>query len=158
MTLHLTNVSNIAQVSGTIVTADQALQTLTNATLQVDVGNGLMASPVLVDRTRGRNTTCTINCNRTCPTATPPPCAPTPTCGPTPTPKNCNENITNKLKLTDGVVAGIAVGLFFGGFLLAIVVVICCYVCVKCLGGAKESAKPSAIKYQKHADELDSFS
>lgn len=73
-----------------------------------------------------------------------------------------NTNITNRLKLTDGIVAGIAVGLFFGGLLLGVCLFLTTCVLYKCVSGSKESAnissRDTSVKYKKHADELDNFS
>ena len=154
----LTNVSELAAIDpDLIVTADDASDALVGSAqpgeplpFQVDIGDGNLVSPFLLQRGRGRNMTCNITqvINNTCPTTPPPQ-------GTTSMP--CGDNITNRLKLTDGVVAGIAVGLFFAGFIVALLLVLTCCVCLKCMSGKRTSA-PNPIKYQKQSDELDAFS
>ncbi len=152
--LHLVNNSEHATFDAKerIVTADEALSSVLavrrddrTIPLDVDVGNGLRVNPTLIIFQRGRNTTCQ-SMNTTCPNNS-----------------SCNDdgNITNRLKLTDAIVAGIAVGLFFAGLLLGLLLAFTCWCCVKCLGGKGSmnvSSGASAVKYQKQDDELNAFS
>ena len=150
--LHFTNISDMAQISNMdlVVTADGALKTLQSLAddnmllqFQVNISNGKMVSPVLVTSNRGRMIACNATCEE-CPSTT---------SGTTSTPKP-EDNITNRLGLSDGVVAGIAVGLFFAGFIFALIFVCGCFTFVKCCMG-KESREVSSVKYQKHDDELE---
>jgi hypothetical protein len=127
--LHFTNISDTD-----VVSADDALGTLQSLAqddgtlpFQVDISNGMMAAPVLVSSNRGRQIACNATCNQ-CPSP--------------------NSN------LSDGAVAGIAVGLFFGGFLFALVFACGLFICIKCLKG-RESLEVSSVKYKKQDDELD---
>lgn len=163
MVLHFTNLSDIANTDN-IVTADEALETLQSAAdpnsmllpFQVDVSNGVLVSPVLVSTNRGR----TISCNSTCE------CNSCPTGNPATKPATTSmpgngDNITNRLGLRDGVVAGIAMGLFFGGFLFALLCVCICYTCIKCsgpCGKGKGSRDVSSIRYKKQDNELENVS
>ena len=154
----LTNVSELAAIDpDLIVTADDASDALVGSAqpgqplpFQVDIGDGNLMSPYLLQRGRGRNMTCNITnvINNTCPTTPPPQ-------GTTNMP--CGNNITNQLKLTDGVVAGIAVGLFFAGFIVALLLVLICCVCLKCMS-SKHGSAPNPVKYQKQYDDLDALS
>ena len=155
LSVHLANLSSFAKVppGNQLITSDQAFQkinqsTMTNGTLPFKVLiNGSLVAPRLLFFGRGRNITLPRNCSN---------------------PNNntmngtCDNNITNRLKLTDAVVAGIAVGLFFGGLLIGILgTLIACCIC-KYLCASKESfdipRKSSSVKYKKHDDELDSIS
>ena len=68
----------------------------------------------------------------------------------------CKDNITNRLGLTDNVVAGIAVGLFAVGLLLGIIIMLVCVCCVCCWRSSSsvdlQRAKP--VKYERQKDEI----
>ena len=116
--------------------------------LRVPVANNVTRSPIFLSFGRGRNasncTTVIVKNN-------------TSTCK-----NDTNSNITNRLNLTDGIVAGIAVALFFGGLIIGLICVLVCFICHKCLCyGGKGSVNVSGgtVKYKKHDDdELDAFS
>lgn len=156
--LILTNLSDLTQVSNTVVTADEAVQGLVNSAefgqplpFKVDVSNGVFVSPVLISRRPGRGTNvCNMTMNNTTSNCT------TPTTSTTAAP--CDSNITNRFSLTDGIVAGIAVGLFFAGFIVALLLLCVGYVCIKCCFGKGSVSIPSAVKYKKHDNELEAFS
>ena len=68
----------------------------------------------------------------------------------------CKDNITNRLGLTDGVVAGIAVGLFAAGLLLAFVVMLVCMCCVCCWRSSStyDIQRTKPVRYEKQKDEI----
>ena len=143
--LHFMNISDMALVDdrNSIVTADQAVMSLLNKApigmplpFTVEVSEGVTLSPIILSTGPRRNNS-------------------TPTEAPTKAP--CDNNITNRLKLTDGIVAGIAIGLFFAGFILALISVFVCFVCTKCFGRSG-SLSVSSIKYKKHEEDLETMS
>lgn len=178
VTVYLTDLSELAQVgeNDTVVTAQEAAELLETTTdslpFQVDVGNGVMVTPEVITSRPGRpDSNCSnvvVTLNNTCPTfPTSPPPMTTPTCPPTAastvqktstTVPTCVDNFTSRL--TDGVITGIAVGLFFAGFLLALLVLLIGYCCIKvmCRGESSLSSGPSAVKYKKHDNELETIS
>ena len=70
----------------------------------------------------------------------------------------CKDNITNRLGLTDSVVAGIAVGLFAAGLLLGIIVMLVCMCCVCCWRSSSSSSydvqRTKPVRYERQKDEI----
>ena len=144
VSLLLTNLSEVAVDSTDTVTADYAYQMLqkglrNNQILPFSVkipGQNTTLFPSLFTSGIGQNVTCNVvNNNSSC---------------------KDTENITDRLGLTDGVVTGIAVALFFAGLLVGILLMGGCYLGIKCCGKNGGSANIAAsIKYKKHDDEVD---
>ena len=133
---HIIDISDLATISDTdvVVTADEALNML-----QVGDGNPLPFQ-VKVSETVTVNPTFISTNNTTCPTMAP--------C-------KCNDdNITNRLNLTDGIVAGIAIGLFFAGVLSTFLFILFCYCCLKCFRTGSFNVSTN-VKYNKHDDEVE---
>ena len=188
MAFHLTNVSQFATPRDTDISADAAAARLEDSAdfgeplpFEVDVGGGVMVSPIFISRDRGRNMGLpdgNRTCDNVCPTTGSPMTTEMMTDGPTTTMQMttnqtstskmtgptdpstteppCTNNIINSLGLSDGVVAGIGIGLFFLGFFAALISLLVCYICCKCLK-MSDSRDVSSVKYKKHDNELESI-
>ena len=154
MSLHLANLSEHAQIDrNMVVTADWAFMYIVNTTkpdstlpFQVIVSDGILVSPLLLRFGRGRditmktcNSTGINNSNSTC----------------------NNSNLTNRWKLTDEVLIGIALAVFFGGLIFGMCTLFLTRALYKCVAGSSkgsthESRNESlSVKYRKHSDEVD---
>ena len=149
VTFHISNLTSLARTKvDSPVTADMAVQRLTNNTavnttlpFLIQIAANVSVSPILHEVGRG-NRNRTSNCNST-----------TSNNG-----TNCNNNFTNRLGLSDTVVAGIAVGLFLAGILVGLIfmcVCICCIYCWKSTSSYDVQRKADASKAVKYARQED---
>ena len=146
VTFHISNLTDVAAKNvPNPINSQVAVQLLTNNTngssvlpFQIEIAENVSVFPILREVGRGRR-----NFNASCDNNNS-------------TNNGCKDNITNRLGLTDGIVAGIAVGLFAAGLLLGIFVMLVCLCCVCCWRSSStvdlQRAKP--VKYERHRDEI----
>ena len=146
ITFHISNLTTVAKPPGNSVTADKATQmlnqsALANSTLPftIQISENNSVSPILIEIGRGNRNRTSMTCN-------------------TNTTNNgtgCKSNFTNKLGLTDNIVAGVAVGLFLFGLLLGMVFVMVCACCIHCWKSTSTyDLKTRPVRYEKQIDDV----
>ena len=149
VTFHISNLTEVALANTpNYVDSQVAVQLLTNNTngtstlpFKIEIAENVSVFPLLREVGRGRQ-----NFNASCDN--------------TNTTNNgtnkCQDNITNRLGLTDGVVAGIAVGLFAAGLLFGLFIMLVCMCCVCCWrsSGTYDIQRTKPVRYERQKDEI----
>ena len=149
VTFHISNLTDMAVNNiRNYVNSQVAVQLLTNNTnrtstlpFKIEIAENVSVFPILREIGRGRrnfNASCDNNNSTNNGT------------------DKCKDNITNRLGLTDGVVAGIAVGLFAAGLLLGVIFMLVCMCCVCCLrsSGTYDIQGTKPVRYERQKDEI----